>query len=164
MAEQRAISSLSRHSRCVQFYERGTLGSLHHGIDAVSLRITMVRVFLYILLPLPRTPGQTCTDTPLLHLSGTRCHTKQRGLITVPPSQGEWNIRASTAAMRTVNPIRDIVDQIDFTKVNPALELIKLSIGGTPAAHMSGAIPAVFRCGIAWSLAARKQCYCAVLC
>lgn len=44
--------------------------------------------------------------------------------------QPSWNnIRASTVSMRTSNPIRRIVDQLDMKNINADKPLISLSIG-----------------------------------
>jgi hypothetical protein len=40
-----------------------------------------------------------------------------------------WKIAASEMALRTVNPIRDIVDKIDMPKPDPSKPIIRLSIG-----------------------------------
>lgn len=47
-----------------------------------------------------------------------------------PTRPDEWAIRASVRSLRTINPIRNLVQGIDLEKnKNPALDLIKLSVG-----------------------------------
>lgn len=54
--------------------------------------------------------------------------------VKEPPTSGgskiadDWNVRASDRSMRTINPIRNLVQNIDV-KPNPNKELIKLSVG-----------------------------------
>lgn len=45
-----------------------------------------------------------------------------------PERRDEWTVRASNRSLRTINPIRNLVQGIDV-KPNPAKELIKLSVG-----------------------------------
>ncbi|KAA8499915.1 Tyrosine aminotransferase [Porphyridium purpureum] len=51
-----------------------------------------------------------------------------------PVPHHAWKVRVSQSSLRTRNPIREVVDQIDLSQANPSKPVISLSLGD-PTAH-----------------------------